>query len=281
MRTNFLFLAAVAVVSAASCNSKSDEILAVRMDQADVQLVKGESVQLSAEVFPAQEADFVWSSQDENYVTVDQNGLVTAVALKKDAESGEVKPVSVYAQYKTGAAECLVTVLPLEPAKVEIMYNGNVLKLDPGAEASVQLQAKVYPEDADITDITWTTDYASIAVVDEKTGLVTGVAPGFATIRASYNDKIFDEIDVQVNVVNPTAVAVDPSSLSLEVGQKARLKAVLAPSNASGVMVWTSEKPDVVSVDSKTGAVEAKSAGTANVKVQVGSLSANCKVTVK
>jgi uncharacterized protein YjdB len=281
MRTNFLFLTALAVISAVSCNSKSDEILAVRMNQTKVQLVKGESIQLKAEVYPVQEADIVWSSQDENYVTVDNNGLVTAVALKKDAESGETKPVSVYAQYETGAAECQVTVLPLEPDKVEIVYNGNMLKLDPGAENSVQLQVKAYPEDADLTGVTWTTDYASVAVVDAETGLVTGVAPGFATIRASYTDLIYDEIDVQVNVVNPTAVAVDPSTLSLEVGQRTRLKADLTPSNASGTLVWTSENPDVVTVDSMTGAVEAKSAGTAKVKVQVGSLSAVCTVTVK
>ena len=281
MKTNFLLLTAIAVVSAVSCNSKSDEILAVRMDQTKVQLVKGESVQLNAQVVPDQSADFVWYSQDESYVTVDQNGLVTAVGLKKDTESGEVKPVSVYAKYKTGAAECQVTVLPLEPTKVEIVYDGNVVKLDPGAESSVQLQVKVYPEDADVVDLTWTTNYASIATVDSKTGLVTGVTPGFATIRASYNDKIYDEIDVQVNVVNPTAVAIDPATLSLEVGQKSRLKAVFTPSNASGNAVWTSDKPEVVSVDNKTGAIEAKAAGTANVKLQVGSCSAICKVTVK
>ena len=279
MKTNFLFWTAiVAVVAAVSCNSKSEEMLAVRLDQTKVELVKGESVQLNAQVVPAQEADFTWYSQDENYVTVDQNGLVTAVAMKKDGE--EVKPVSVYVKYSTGAAECQVTVLPLEPTKVEIVYTSNVLKLDPGAEASVQLQAKVYPEDADLTTLTWSTDYASVATVDQ-TGRVTGVTPGFATIRASYSDKVYDEIDVQVNVVNPTAVVIDPATLSLEVGQKYRLKTVFTPSNASGNAVWTSDKPEVVSVDNKTGAVEAKSAGTANVKVQVGTCSALCKITVK
>lgn len=279
MKTNFLFWTAiVAVFTAVSCNSKSDEVLAVRLDQTKIELVKGESVQLNAQVVPAQEADFTWYSQDENYVTVDSNGLVTAVALKKEGD--EVQPVSVYVKYMNGAAECKVTVLPLAPTKLDIVYDGNVLKLEPGAEASVQLQAKLYPEDADLTDITWSTDYASVATVDQ-TGRVTGVAPGFATIRASYNDKVYDEIDVQVTVVNPTAVVINPAELTLEVGQKSRLKTVFTPSNASGNAVWTSDKPEVVSVDNKTGAVEAKSAGVANVKVQVGSCSALCKITVK
>ena len=281
MKTNFLILtAAVAVISAVSCNSKSDAVRAVRMDQTKVELVKGESIQLNAQVVPAQDVNFTWYSQDAEYVTVDQNGLVTAVALKKDAESDEVKPVSVYAKYMNGAAECQVTVLPLAPTKVEIDYQGNVLQIEPGAEASVQLKTTLYPEDADLTDITWSTDYASVATVD-KTGRVTGVAPGFATIRASYNDKIYDVLDVKVTEVKPTAIVINPAELTLEVGQKARLKTKSTPSNASGNAVWTSDKPEIVSVDNKTGAVEAKSAGDANVKVQVGTCSAICKITVK
>ena len=281
MKTNFLILtAAVAVISAVSCNSKSDAVRAVRMDQTKVELVKGESIQLNAQVVPAQDVNFTWYSQDAEYVTVDQNGLVTAVALKKDAESDEVKPVSVYAKYMNGAAECQVTVLPLAPTKVEIDYQGNVLQIEPGAEASYQLKTTLYPEDADLTDITWSTDYASVATVDQ-TGRVTGVAPGFATIRASYNDKIYDVLDVKVTEVKPTAIVINPAELTLEVGQTRRLKTVFTPSNASGNAVWTSDKPEVVSVDNKTGAVEAKSAGVANVKVQVGSCSALCKITVK
>ena len=279
MKTNFLFWTAiVAVFAAVSCTSKSDEVLAVRMDQTKIELVKGESVQLNAQVVPAQDVDFTWYSQDPDYVTVDQNGLVTAVALKKEGD--EVRPVSVYAKYMNGAAECQVTVLPLAPTKLEIVYDGNVLKLEPGSEASVQLQTKFYPEDADLTNITWTTSEASVATVD-KNGRITGVSPGFATIRAAYNDKIFDEIDVNVLKVDPTAVVVDPAELTLEVGQKSRLKTTFTPANASGNILWTSDKPEVVSVDNKTGAVEAMSVGVANVKVQVGSCSALCKITVK
>ena len=278
MKTNFLFWTAIlAVVTAVSCN-RADDVLAVRLDNNKIELVKGESMQLNAQVVPAQDVEFTWYSQDPDYVSVDKNGLVTALALKKEGE--EVLPVSVYVKYMNGADVCQVTVLPLAPTKLEIDYSGNVLKLNPGAEASVQLTAKIYPEDADLRDITWTTDYASVATVDQ-TGRVTGVTPGFATIRATYNDKIFDELDVQVQVVEPTAVRVDPAELTLEVGQKQRLKPVFTPSNASGNTVWTSDKPAVVTVDNKTGAIEAKSAGTANIKVQVGSCSALCKVTVK
>lgn len=281
MKHNLLiWTAIIAVVSAVSCNSKSEEVLAVRLDQNKLELVKGQSVQLNAKVVPDQNADFTWFSQDEDYVTVDKNGLVTAVAIKKaGADSDQLVPVSVYVKYQNGADECLVTVLPLETSKVEILYPEDIVKIDPAE--SVKLEAKCYPEDADLTSLTWSTDYAGIATVDSKTGVVTGVTSGFALIKASYNDFVYDEIRVQVNLVAATAATIEPSSLTMEVGEKKLLKAKLEPANATDKLVWTSENPAVASVDGQTGIVTAKTAGVANIKVQAGKATASCTITVK
>lgn len=280
MKNNILFCAAViSVLSVVSCNSKSEEVLAVRLDQNAIELVKGESVQLNATVVPDQDADFTWFSQDEEYVTVDQNGLVTAVGLKMaSADSDQVTPVSVYVKYQNGADECLVTVLPLETTKVEIVYPEDIVKIDPAE--SIKLEAKCYPEDADLTNITWSTDYAGVATVDAKTGVVTGVTSGFALIRASYSDLIYDEIRVQVNLVNATSAEVVPSELTMEIGEKKLLKAQLTPSNATDKLVWTSENPAVAKVGGETGIVTAESVGTAKIKVQAGKASAYCTITV-
>lgn len=270
----------VAALLALSCNSNENEVLAVRLDKTKIELVKGESIKLNAQVVPAQDAEFTWSSQDEQYVTVDQNGLVTAVGLKREiADSDEVTPVSVYVKYMNGADECQVVVLPLAPEKVEIVYDAKTLKIDPAE--SFQLVAKCYPEDADLTDITWTTNFASVASVDENTGVVTGVSSGFAVIRASYNDRIFDEINVQVNVVEPEAIEIVPSSITLIQGAKKRLAVQLTPANASGNVIWTSENMAVATVDSETGVVTGVSKGTANIKAQIGKISASCVVVVE
>ena len=141
--------------------------------------------------------------------------------------------------------------------------------------------AKCYPEDADLTDITWTTNFASVASVDENTGVVTGVSSGFAVIRASYNDRIFDEINVQVNVVEPEAIEIVPSSITLIQGAKKRLAVQLTPANASGNVIWTSENMAVATVDSETGVVTGVSKGTANIKAQIGKISASCVVVVE
>lgn len=281
MKRVFLFAAVMfAALVAVSCNSNENEVLAVRLDKTKIELVKGESIQLNAQVVPAQDAEFTWSSQDEQYVTVDQNGVVTAVGLKKESlDSDEVSPVSVYVKYLNGADECQVTVLPLAPTKVEIVSEANTIEVDPAE--SIQLVAKLYPEDADLTDITWSTNFATVAKVDSKTGVLTGVSSGFAVIRASYNERIFDEINVRVNVVEPQAVEIVPSSLTLSKGMKERLSVQLTPSNASGNLIWTSDDMSVATVDSETGVVTAVAKGTAKIKVQIGKVSATCVVVVE
>lgn len=281
MKTKILWAAAMlALISIVSCNNNEDQVQAVRLDKTKLEIVKGESVQLSAVVVPEQDAEFEWFSENDQYVTVSPDGVVTAVGLKKAAEdSDEVVPVSVYVRYKNGADECKVTVLPLAAAKVEIVAESEVINVNPGE--SITLKVKCYPENADLTAVTWSTDYAAVATVDSATGKVTGVAPGFARIRASYNDKVYDEINVNVNAIAATSVKVDPSSVDLSVGAKKRLTAVFTPSNATDKPVWTSENLEVATVDSETGVVTAVSLGTAKIKVQAGSVSATCVVNVK
>lgn len=281
MKTKILWAAVMlAVITIVSCKSNEDQVLAVRLDMTKLELVKGESAKLSATVVPEQDAEFEWFSQDEQYVTVDQDGVVTAVGLNKAAEdSDEVVPVSIYVRYKNGADECRVTVLPLAATKVEILAESETIAIDPGQ--TMTLEAKCYPEDADLTDVTWSTDYAAVASVDAVTGEVTGVTPGFARIRASYSEKVYDEITVKVNAVAAQTVQIDPSSVEIGIGEKKRLNAVFTPSNATDMPVWTSGNLAVATVDSETGVVTAKSIGTATIKVQAGSVSGTCEVKVK
>ena len=282
MKTNVAFLIiAFATLMSVSCNQNGPEVLAVRLDKTKVELVKGETITLNATVIPDQNAEIIWYSEDDRYVTVDENGLVTALALKTEGDEGSesVVPVSVYAKYMNGADECKVTVLPLAPTRVEIVHDGNTVEIDP--QESVTLTAKFFPEDADLKDITWSTNAAYIAKVDSKTGVVTGVNAGFAVIKASYNEKIFEEIDVHVQVVDPVSVAVDPAELTLSVGHKKTLKVELTPSNATGSLVWTSTETSVAVVDKETGIVTAVAPGETVIRAQIGKVSGECKLTVE
>ena len=86
---------------------------------------------------------------------------------------------------------------------------------------------------------------------------------------------------MRVNAVEPEVVEIVPSSISLSPGMKERLGVKLTPANASGSLVWTSDKMEVAKVDAETGVVTAVAKGTANIKVQIGNVSATCVVVVE
>lgn len=281
MKTKFLFFAVLfAAISVLSCNNESG-VLAVRLDKNKLELVKGETVQLHASVVPEQTASSAleWFSEDENYVKVDENGNVTAVALKKASEdSDELTPVSVFVRYQNGADECEVTVLPLATETVEIQKPASQIKIPAGT--TVQLEAKCFPENADLTDLTWSSELATVAVVDDN-GLVTGKTSGFTYIKASYSELIYDEILITVEPVAAQSVTIEPASITIPFGKKMTLKAVLNPSHATDKLIWTSDNNEVVKViDSATGAVEAVGEGVAKIKVQADKVFAECEVTV-
>ena len=280
MKAKFLFVAVLfAAMTVFSCNNDND-VLAVRLDKVKVELVKGESVQLKAAVVPEDPSvtEFEWFSEDERYVTV-ENGLVTAVAVKNTSEdSDELSPVSVFVRYGKGADECEVTVKPLATQKVEIQKSTSSTKVKAGE--SVQIQAKCFPEDADLKDLKWSTDNALIAVVDEN-GMVTGKKAGICYIKAAYTELIYDEVMVIVEPVSATGIALEPKVLTLSSGQRATLKAVLTPEYATDQLLWTSSNLNVVKIyDTSLGVIEAVGEGTATVKVAVGTFVAECVVTV-
>jgi uncharacterized protein YjdB len=81
--------------------------------------------------------------------------------------------------------------------------------------------------------------------------------------------------------VEPKGLEIVPSSLKLSKGMKERLSVQLTPSNASVNLIWTSDNMSVATVDSETGVVTAVAKGTANIKVQIGNVSATCFVVVE
>lgn len=279
MKTKFLFLAVLfAAMTLSSCNNEN-EVRAVRLDKVKLELVKGETAQLNASVVPDQgtEVAFEWFSEDENYVTV-EDGLVTAVAVKKlDENSDELSPVSVFVRYGNGADECEVTVKPLATQSVEIQKSGSI-KVKAGE--NITLVANCYPEDADLKELKWSSSDATIAVVNSN-GVVTGKKSGICNIKAAYNEKIYDEVMIVVEPVSATDVKLEPSELTMLCGQRVSLKAVLTPESATDQLLWTSSDLNVVKIyDSSLGMIEAVGEGTAKVRVAVGSLFAECEITV-
>lgn len=160
-----------------SGQSKNQEPVAAEsltLDQTDVSLSEqGQTVTLAAALAPEGAAGAVtWASSDETVATVDQNGLVTAVA------PGEV---TVTAALEGGAsAQCVIhcTWTVEEPQPPE----GPALSAD-----SITLAAEGETKQLQVTGVTgavkWTSSKPEVATVAED-GTVTAVTKGGATITA-------------------------------------------------------------------------------------------------
>lgn len=83
-------------------------------------------------------------------------------------------------------------------------------------------------------------------------------------------------------VQSVTGVTLDKSTLALETGATATVKATVAPSNASDQSIsFASSEEAVAKVDAKSGKITAVKAGTTDVTVTTHDGGKTAKVTVK
>ncbi|MDE6014789.1 MAG: Ig-like domain-containing protein [Acetatifactor sp.] len=149
----------------------------------------------------------------------------------------------------------------------------------------------VYDGQNIVGDVSWSSEDESVATVSNKdgNGIVTPKGSGSTRILAKVADG--SELVCQVTVENNklTAISLNLQECTLEKGAIRRLRAYLSPSDStlSKELLWTSDKPEVASVDA-SGMVTALSKGTAVITVSTAvqgtastaALTAQCTVTV-
>lgn len=119
-----------------------------------------------------------WKSTNETIATVDENGLVTAVAPGQTNIEANVDGID-YTAVCTIDVTAPVTGISL-----------NISEKSIGTGKTFLLTATVAPENASNKKVTWSSDNETIASVDE-TGLVTAVALGKCTVTATTEDGSF------------------------------------------------------------------------------------------
>lgn len=149
------------------------------------------------------------------------------------------------------------------------------------------LKANVFPTDVANKEVKWSSDNKNIATVDEKTGEVTAVAEGRTKIWATAvaNEKVRASCDVTVNekVIDPESVSLNRTTLDMTEGDTFALIPTVLPENANNKKVtWSSDAPNVASVNAETGVVTAAAPGTAKITAKTfNGKTADCLVTVK
>ena len=103
---------------------------------------------------------------------------------------------------------------------------------------------------------------------------IYGVSGSYAETYA--NQK---EIKFVNREVKPEKVELSSTELTINNGTSTKLNVSVTPADFTANVGWKSSNTDVVTVDSK-GKIQARSVGSAIVKVSAGSVSASCKITV-
>lgn len=226
-----------------------------------------ETYNLSSSVYPSSADQSVsWQSTDNNIVSVNYNGTITA------NDVGEAKVIATTINGNT--ATCIVKVTSNFPESIKLSENNISLYLG----ESHDLDFSVYPLDAS-KSVTWTTDNKSVAQVS-STGLVTSVGCGHTTIRVITRNNLSSICEVEVKPISPEVLKLKADEFTLGVGERLKLEYTIIPTNASYILKWNSNAPDVVDVDS-LGNIFAKSSGNAKIMVNTDNgLVAECLIKV-
>ncbi len=153
----------------------------ITLNQTSATITEGEDLQLLATVLPSNTTNKTvsWSTSSSSIVTVDSNGLVTAVGRGS---------ATITARTTDGTnlrATCTVTVTQNIVLATSISLDQTSAELNSGN--TLQLMASVLPSNTTNKTVTWSTSNSNIATVNSN-GLVTAIAPGSATITARTND---------------------------------------------------------------------------------------------
>ena len=169
----------------------------VTVNPATVKLTsKGQNTQLSASVLPnnAENKSIVWSTSNASVATVDNNGVVTAVA------NGNATITAAALDGSGKYAECSVVVeIPKE--------NNQVVELAGGESKILSIWNEDYTENIDVTQVTFEyntqLDLFSNLGYDVRTGkyikmTIKAQKQGSCTILAKYNGKILKKWTINV-----------------------------------------------------------------------------------
>ena len=235
-----------------------------------------ETITLHATVLDAEgkvlrDRQVFWASENGQVATVSTSGVVTGRA------AGTVR-IAASAEGKNAVVTATVTRKPVS----SVTITPAAVRLTVGE--TTQLQAGIAgPRGEPLSgrEVAWSSSDEGVARVNGQ-GLVTAIAPGTATIRATAEG----QSGVSVITVVPVPVAsvvLAPTTASISVGESVQFTAT--PRDAAGnaldrPVTWSSSNPDIVVVSSEGLAVGLK-AGSATISATSEGKTASATVTVK
>ena len=234
-------------------------------------LFVGESTELIYEVLPEDTTDksLVWSSSNEDVLTVDESGKITAVG----AGTAEVTAKSAVVD-----ASCKIN--------VEVRQQANEITLDISEKTiekgeSFNLTATVLPENTYDKTVSYHSSNNEVLEVSAE-GVVTAVGVGSAIITAkSSNETVYAQCVVKV-IRYIDEITLSESELTIGKGQTHQFTVSVLPEDATETeLIWTSSDETVATVD-ESGKLTALKGGFTTIKATTvkEEIFAECRVTV-
>ena len=256
-------------------------VVSITMSHSKLSLYVKQSELLTAVILPQSYAatapELVWKSSDEEYVTVNAEGLVIALQPTDELES----PVSITAVCDDVVAVCEVSVVDYT---IDVMSLTALegLKNQAGeyemlvGDKPYDLCVKFEKDGEDVTDIVNTRYAANLIyessdneVADVVAGFITAKSPGTTDITVSFSGKTQTFTLIVTQSVESLAILAPTNPHIVNVGvEDFRIEYELLPDNVSvkGV-VFSSTDTSVATVDPVTGVVSVHKAGNTVINV--------------
>ena len=248
----------------------------VQLNKTSTTLSINDTEQLTATVLPSNSNNkkVQWKSDNLNVVEVSSNGKISAI-------SPGTANVTVTTEDGKYTAKCIVTVSKPTIKVTGITINKTAVTLE--KDEKTQLIAGTQPSNADNANITWASDNAQVAKVDDS-GLVTAVGYGTATITAKTADGGYTKTCVVYvpEKIAVTGIEISAETLEIYKDRTEKLTVNVLPKNADNTNITYKIEDETIATLSNNG-VKGLKKGTTKITftTEDGNFTKTCTITVK
>ncbi len=212
-------------------------VTGISLSKDSVRLEKGESELIQAIIEPenADKKTVTWSTTDADVATV-ANGTITAVGKGTATITATAKDTTA----GTFSAQCQVEVYATDVTGIQMPGYDNITIMQGG---TAKINASVVPSNATVKTINWSSTNPNVAAVDAD-GVVTGVGPGSAIIRAVTAEGGF----MGEKIVSVAGKVTDKTGDNEFTSTTAGTGTTISGLSATGVSVEQKEATDTFSV---------------------------------
>ena len=165
----------------------------------------GGTLRMIAEITPedATNPEVTWSLSPEGLATIDENGLLTAVA------NGEVTVTATATDGSgvSGSTTVLITSQPVAVTSITVRSESGATEITSDM-GTLRLVADVEPADATEKDVTWSLDDERIATVNAN-GVLTAIRNGTVVVTATSTDGSNVSGSISIDVSGQSTMSVE------------------------------------------------------------------------